>query len=73
MTHIFSISSAVVSYTDKVYSIVRKTHDRGPADEMEDLNVNAAIWRMFMKTALQAAVHLGQENDQNLPFVKNDF
>ena len=71
--HIFYISSAVVSYIDKVCSIVRKTYDRGPADEMEDLNVNAAIWRMFMNTALQAAVHLGQDYDQNLPFVKNHF
>ena len=29
---------------DKVYSIVRKTYDGGPKDEMEDLDVNAAIW-----------------------------
>ena len=29
---------------DKVHSIVRKTYDRGRPDEMEDLNVNAAIW-----------------------------
>ena len=58
---------------DKVYSIVRKTYDRRPTDEMEDLNVNAAIWRMFMNTTLQAAVHLGQDYDQNLRFVKNQF
>ena len=55
---------------DKVYSIVRKTYDRGPTD---DLNVNAAIWGMFMNTILQAAVHLGQDYDQNLRFVKNHF
>ena len=68
-------SSAVVSYMDKVYSIVRKTYDRGPTDEMEDLNVNAAIWRMFINTnaTLRAAVHLGQDYDQNLRFVKNHF
>ena len=69
----FYISSVVVSYIDKVYSIVRKTYDRGPADEMEDLNVNAAIWRMFMNTTLQETVHLGQDYDQNSPFVKNHF
>ena len=73
MAHIFYISWAVVSYIDKVCSIVRKTYDRGPADEMENLNVNAAIWRMFVNTALQAAVHLGQDYDQNLPCVKNHF
>ena len=45
---------------------MRKTYDRGPMDEMGNLNVNAAIWRMFMNTTLQAAVHLGQDFDQNL-------
>ena len=40
---------------------------------MEDLNVNPAIWVMFMNTTLQAAVHLGQDYDQNLRFVKKDF
>ena len=58
---------------DIVCSIVRKTCDRGPTGEMEDLNVNAAIWRMFLNTILQAAVHLGQDYDQNLRFVKNHF
>ena len=57
---------------DNVYSIVRKTYDRGHTDEMDDLNVNAAIWRMFTNTTLQA-VHLGQDYDQNLRFVKNHF
>ena len=41
--------------------------------EMKDLKLNAAIWRMFMNTTLQAAVHLGQNYDQNLRFVKNHF
>ena len=40
-------------------------------DEMEDIHVNAAIWGVFMNTTLQAAVHLGQDYDQNLRFVKN--
>ena len=62
-----------MSYIDKVCSIARKTYDRGPVDEMENLNVNAAIWRMFVNTALQAAVHLGQDYDQNLLCVKNHF
>ena len=57
---------------DKVHSIVRKTYDRGPTDEMEDLNVNAAIWGILMNTTLQA-VHLGQDYDQNLRFIKNHF
>ena len=41
---------------------------------MEDLDVTAAIWEMFMITTLQAAaVHLGQDYDQNLRFAKNHF
>ena len=40
---------------------------------MEDLNVNAAIWGRFLNSTLQAAVHLGQDCDQNLRFAKNHF
>ena len=71
--HNFYISSEVVSYVDKVYSTVRNTFDREPTDKMEDLIVNAAIWRMIMNATLQAAVHLGQDYDQNLRFVENRF
>ena len=71
--HNFYISSAVLSHMDKLCSIVRKTFDGGPTDEMDDFNVNAAIWGMFMNTALQAAVHLGQDYDLNLRFVKYHF
>ena len=46
---------------DKVYSIVRKTCGRGLMDDiLEDLDVNAAIWRMFVNTTHQAAVHFSQ-------------
>ena len=31
-----------------------------PWDKMENLDVNAAIWRMFMSVTLQAALHLGE-------------
>ena len=37
---------------------------------MEDLNVNLAIWRMFMNTTLRAAVHLGKDYDMNSRFCK---
>ena len=50
----------------KVYSIVRQTCDRGPTDETDDLNVKAV-------TTLQAAVHLGQDHDQNLRSVEYQF
>ena len=38
---------------------------------MEDLDVNAAIWGIFLNTTLQAPVHLGQDYEVNLRFVKN--
>ena len=71
--HDFYTSSAVVSHMDNVYSIVRQTYDRGPTDEMDDLYVNAAIWRMFVNTTLRAAVHPGQDHDRNLRSVENQF
>ena len=38
---------------------------------MENLDVNAAIWRMFTSLTLQAAVHLGKGCSENLRFIKN--
>ena len=35
------------------------------------LDVNLAIWGMFMNTTLRAAVHLGKDYDANLRYVKN--
>ena len=56
---------------EAVFSIVRKIRDRGPDDPMDDLDVNMAIWGIFLKTTLQAAVHLGQNYGANLRFLKN--
>ena len=50
-----------------------KTYDRGPTDEMDDLDVNAAIWDTFMNTTLQAGGHLGQDYAHNLRWSKNHF
>ena len=35
------------------------------------LNVNLAIWNIFMNTTLRAAVHLGKDYDTNLHYAKN--
>ena len=40
---------------------------------MDDLDVNMAIWGIFLNTTLQAAVHLGQDYEANLRYVKNYF
>ena len=59
-THLH-MSPAVVPHVDTVFSIVRKIYGREPTDNKEDLDVNAATWGIFLNTALQAAVHLGQD------------
>ena len=51
--------------------MVRKICGKPPGDPMEDLNVNLAIWGMFLNTTLQAAVHLGRDYDTNLHYLKN--
>ena len=38
---------------------------------MEDLDVNAAIWSIFMSFTLQAAVHFGTDYTENLPSTRN--
>ena len=47
---------------EKAFSIVRQRHGLSPRDEMKDLDVNAAIWIIFLSVTLQAAVHLGLED-----------
>ena len=38
---------------------------------MDDLDVNMAIWGIFLNATLRAAVHLGQDYEANLRYVKN--
>ena len=40
---------------------------------MENLDVNTAIWCIFLNATLRAAVHLGQDHEANLRYVKNHF
>ena len=58
---------------EKVYSIVRKVYGRSPTDEMNDLDVNNAIWCIFINVTLQVAVNLGQDFMENLRFTKNQL
>ena len=51
--------------------IVRQIYGRSATDDLNDLDVNTAVWGIFMNVTLQAAVHLGPSNDQNLRFTKN--
>ena len=57
--------------TEAVFSIVREISGREHDDPTNDLDVNMAIWGIFLNATLQAAVHLGQDYETNLRYVKN--
>ena len=67
------MSPVTVHHMEAVFSIVRKIYELEPADPMEDLDVNAAVWGIFLNATLQTAVHLGQDHEANLRFVKNNL
>ena len=48
-------------------------YGRPSYDPMEDLDVNVAIWRVFMNATLKAAVHLRNDHDVNLRYGKIFF
>ena len=54
-----------------VFSIVWRIHERAPDDPKYDLDVDMAIWSIFLNATLRAAVHLGQDHEANLRYVKN--
>ena len=44
--------------------------ENNQVDSMEDLDVNLAIWEMFVNTTLRASVHLGKDFDMNFKICK---
>ena len=73
LKHFFSISPQTISCTEAVYDMVRKIYERPSDDLMEDLDVNMAIWRVFVNATLKATFHLGSYLDVILRLVKNSF
>ena len=69
--HFLAISPDHVPYMNDVYNMVRKVYARPADDPMKDLNVNMAIWRIFMNATLRAAIHLGNDHDVNVRTVQN--
>ena len=67
----FHISPDCVPHMEKVFSIVRRTYDRKPTDNLKDLDVNTAMWCKLMSVTLKAAVHLGQDYSQNIRSIMN--
>ena len=69
--HHFHVSSDCAPHMEKVFSIVRQTCGRNPTDNLNDIDVNTAVWSIFMSVTLQAAVHFGQEKTEHLQSTKN--
>ena len=67
------MSPEVVPHTEKDYSIVLHIHGRSLTDDLDDLDVNNALWSIFMNVTLQAAVHLGRDKMEKLRFTKNQL
>ena len=63
------ISTNYVLNMEKVFSIVRQRNGRNPTGQMKDIDVNTAIWCIFMSVTLRAArkIHdLPRINPRNL-------
>ena len=69
--HNLHIFTNCVLHMQKVFSIVRQRYGRSPTGQMKDLDVNAAIWCIFMSVFCQAAAHLGKDYTENLRSTKN--
>ena len=69
--HTISIFHQIMCCMEKVFSILRQRCGRNPTDQMKDLDVNTARWRICMSVTLQAAVHLGKDYTENLRSTKN--
>ena len=69
-SHNLHVSPATVHHMEAVFSIVGRIYGREHDDPMSDLDVNTAIWGIFLNTTLRAAVHLGQDHDANLHYLK---
>ena len=71
--HYLHTSPNSSDYLEAVQDTVRKINGIPSDDLMEDLDVNVAIWGVFMDATLKTAVHLGSDHDVNLRHVRNSF
>ena len=70
-SHNLYMSPATVHQTEPVFSIVTRIFGREHDDLMDDLDVKMAIWCIILNATFRAAVHLGQDYEANLRYVKN--
>ena len=55
----------ICNHLENVYSCVRQKSSRPQGDEMLDIDVNATIWGISMSATIRAAVHFGQDYQEN--------
>ena len=68
-----TVGPSNVEYLKKAYSCERPKLGHPQEVEMEQINTNAMIWRLFT-ASMKAAVHLGKGYEENLRTTKNtDF
>ena len=72
-SHNLQVSPATIHHTEAVFSIVRGIYGQELDDPLSDFDVNMAIWGIFLNATLRAAVHLGQDYEVNLRYVKNNL
>ena len=72
-SHNLHESPATIHHTEAVFSIVREIYGRKHDDLLNDLDVNMEIWCTFLNATLRAAVHLGQDHEANLRYVKHNL
>ena len=72
-SHNLHVSPATVHNTEAVFSIVKWMYGREHDDLMDHLDVNMAFCCIFLNAILRAAVHLRQDHEANLRYVKNHF
>ena len=65
------VSPATNHHMEAVFSMVREIYGREHDDTMDDLDVIWLFWSTVLTATLRAAVHLGQDYEVNLRFVKN--
>ena len=56
----FQMSVPHVPHLERAYSNLRQKIGRKSGDDMNNLDTNSLMWRMFMSATLDAAVHLGK-------------
>ena len=63
--------SEVIRFFQSVGCVQKVRGDSSLRDKMEDLDVNTAIWCIFMSVTLQAALHLGTDCTENSRSTRN--